>query len=102
MWLLTVPVTLHKIQLEAMHKSKQSDFERDLEGKTSMIESAFEGKRSMLESAFEGKRSMLEQRFRALWPRKKKKHARALISNAQWPQSSHFERSDAAESKLEQ
>ena len=61
------------------------------------------GFRRKNESASEGKRSMFEQRFRALWPRnKKKKHARALISNAQRPQRSHFERSDAAESKLEQ
>ena len=50
-----------QIQLEAMHSSKQSDFVRDFEGKTSLAESAFEGKRSMLESAFEDKRSMLEQ-----------------------------------------
>ena len=49
-----------------MHSSKQSDFERDLEVKTSKVESAFEGKRSIPESAFEGKRIMFEQCFRAL------------------------------------
>ena len=61
-----MPVKSHKVQLEARHSSKQSDSERDFEGKTSMNESAFEGKRSMLESASEGKKSMLEQCFRAL------------------------------------
>ena len=66
MWHLTLPVKSHKAQLEAMRSSKQSDFERDFEERTSMIESAFGGKRSMLESASEGKRSMLEQCFRAL------------------------------------
>ena len=66
-----MPVKSHKVQLEAMHSSKQSDFEREFEGKTSMIESAFERKRSMTESAFE--RSVAS------------KHARAVISSAQWP-----------------
>ena len=56
----------HKVQLEARHSSKQSDFERDSEGKTSMTAGAFEETKSMLESASEGKRSMLEQCFRAL------------------------------------
>ena len=74
-----------------------------------MIESAFEGNTSMLESASEGKISMLEQCFRALSglkagsssdfecsvASKEKKHARAVISNAQWP-------SGATKSKLEQ
>ena len=55
-----MPVKLHKVQLEARHSSKQSDFGRDFEAITSMIESAFEGKTNMLESASEGKRSMLE------------------------------------------
>ena len=61
-----MPVKSHKVQLEARHSSKQSDFEREFEEKTSIVESAFEGKRSVLESASEGKRSMLEQCFRAL------------------------------------
>ena len=79
----------HKVQLEVMHSSKQGDFERDFEVKTSMVESgfegkqimrestfvevktskvesAFEGKRSIPESAFEDKISMFEQCFRAL------------------------------------
>ena len=53
----------HKVQLEARHSSKQSDFEKEFEEKTSIVESAFEGKRSVLESASEGKGSMLEQCF---------------------------------------
>jgi len=93
-----------------MHSSKQSDFERDFEVETSMVESAFEGKRKaysrMLSkekeacpsSAFE--RSVASKHARAVissaqWPRRKKKHARALISSAQSP-------SDAPKSKLEQ
>jgi len=59
-------VKSHKVQLEARHSSKQSDFERNCEGQKSIVESAIEWKRSMLESAFEGKRSMLEQWFRVL------------------------------------
>ena len=104
-----MPVKSHKVQLEARHSSKQSDFERDFEGKASMVEGAFEGKRSMLDRVFEGKRSILEQCFRALSSlearsssdfersvaSKKKKHARALVSSAQSP-------SDAPKSKLEQ
>ena len=70
-WRLTAPVKSHKVQFEAKHSSNQIDFEMDFEGKTSMVESAFEGKRSKLESAFEVK----------------KKHARAVISSAQWPRS---------------
>ena len=88
----------HKVQLEAIHSSKQSDFERDVEGKSSIVESAFEGKRSMLESAFEGRRSMLEQCFRALSGLKAcsssdfersvaSQQARAVISSAQWLRS---------------
>ena len=84
----------HKVQLEARHSSKQSDFENDFEGKTSMVESAFEGKRSMLESAFEGKRSMLELCFRALSGLEARsssdferpvatEHVRAVVSSAQ-------------------
>ena len=65
-----------------MHSSKQSDFVRDFEGKTSMAESAFEGKRSIREKShkvqlevmhsskqsdferdFEGKTSMVESAF---------------------------------------
>ena len=61
-----MPVKSHKVQLEARHSWKHSDFERDFEGKTSMIESAFEEQKRMLESASEGKRRMLEQCFRAL------------------------------------
>ena len=78
--------------LEARHSSKQSDFERDFEGKTSMIESAFEGQRSMFENAFEGKRSMLEQRFRAL---------SGLQTLEKASSSSDFE-CPAAKNKLEQ
>jgi len=37
-WHITLPVKSHKVQLEAMHSLKQSDFERDFEGKTSMVE----------------------------------------------------------------
>ena len=91
-------------------RAEQSDFERDFEGTTSMIESAFEGKISMLESASEGSKSMLEQCFRTLsglkarsrsdfectqWPRRKKKHDRAVILRAQW-------HSGATKSKKEQ
>ena len=76
----------HKVQLEAMHSSNQSDFERDFEGKTSRVESVFEEKRSMLESAFEGKRSMLEQLFRTL-------------SGIKACSSSAFERSVASKEK---
>ncbi len=32
----------HKVQLEARHSSKQSDFERNFEGKRSIVESGFE------------------------------------------------------------
>ena len=60
-WRLTAPVKSHKAQLEARHRSKQSDFAMNFEGKRSIVESAFEGKRSIVESTFEGKRSMLEQ-----------------------------------------
>jgi len=42
-------VKSYKVQLEAMHSSKQSDFERDFEGKRSKLDSAFDVKRSMLE-----------------------------------------------------
>ena len=48
-WRLTAPVKAHKVQLEAMHSSKRSYFERDLEGKIRMIESAFEGKEACSE-----------------------------------------------------
>ena len=34
MWHPTVPVKSHKAQLEAMHNSKHSDSNRDLEGNT--------------------------------------------------------------------
>ena len=46
-------------------------FRKGFRRKTSMVESVFEGKKNMLESGFEGK----------------KKHVRAMISSAQWLQS---------------
>ena len=80
-----------------MHSSKQSNFERDIEGKTSLVESVFEGKKharkwfrrkkeACASSHFE--RSVASKHARAVissaqWPRRKKKHARALISSAQ-------------------
>ena len=37
MWYVTVPVKSHKAQLETMHSSKESDFERDCEGNTKVL-----------------------------------------------------------------
>ncbi len=106
---LTVPVKSHKEQLEAMHSSKQSDSERDFEGRTSMIESACEGKRSMLQSAIEGKKNMLEKCFRALSGLKARSSSdfeRSVASKEKEAcSSSDFERSVAfstPKSKLEQ
>ena len=81
-WHLTVPVKSHKVQLEARHSSKQSDFERKFEGKRSIIESAFERKRSIVESVCSSndfERSVACRRY--------KKQARAVISSAQRPKS---------------
>ena len=93
-----------------MHSSKQSDFERDSEGQTSMVESAFEDKKKHARKCFRRKneacsssdfeRSVASKHARAMissaqWPRRKKKYARALISRAQWP-------SGATKSKLDQ
>ena len=77
MWHLTVPVKSHKVQLEAMHSSKQSAFERDFEGQKNMVESAFEEKEACSNVLSKEKtvcsevlpkenKNMLEQRFRAL------------------------------------
>ena len=49
-----------QIQLEAMHSSKQSGFERNVEGKKNIVETFLEGKRNML-SAFKRKRNLIEQ-----------------------------------------
>ena len=38
-WHLAVPVKSHDVQLEAMHSSKQSDFERESKGKTKVLTS---------------------------------------------------------------
>ena len=59
-WHLTA-VKSHKVQLEARHSSKQSDFEKDFEGKTSMVERAFDGKRSIFKVLSKERKSMLEQ-----------------------------------------
>ena len=91
-----------------MHNSKESDFERDFEVKTSMVESAFEGKRNTFEQCFRAL-SGLEARSssdfersvaskekeacasinfeRSVAFRRSKKQARALISSAQRPKS---------------
>ena len=86
-----MPVKSRKVQLEARHSSKQSDFKRDFEGKTSMIESALEGKRSMLEQCFRalsGFKARSSTDFeRSVAFRRSKKQARAVIWSAQRPKS---------------
>ena len=79
---LTVPVKSHKVQLEARHSWKQSDFERDFEGKTSMVERTKKHARKCFRRKKKYARAVISS---AQWPRRKKKHARALISSAQWP-----------------
>ena len=64
-----MPVKSHKMQPEAMHSSKHSDFERDFEGKTSMVESAFDGEKTCAKVLS-----------------KEKEITRAVISSAQLPQ----------------
>jgi hypothetical protein len=54
----TVPVKSHKVQLEARHSSKQSDFERKFEGKTKVLSKEPETCSNVLSKE---KRSMLEQ-----------------------------------------
>ena len=50
-WHLTVLVKSHKIQLEAMHSSKQSDFERDFEGNTKVLSNTTTLARAAIPSA---------------------------------------------------
>ena len=97
-WRLTAPVKSRKVQLEVMHSSKQSDFERDFEVKTSMLKVVSKendacskvlskGSYAQFETERFGKGFRSKNKHGRESFRRKKKHARAVISSAQWLQS---------------
>ena len=104
-----VPVKSHKAQLEAMHSSKQSDFERDVEGKQTRRKNKHarkcfrrkEGACSSNDLERSVASSMLEQWFRALSGLERKRsmleHWFRALSGVRACSNSAFERSVAAQ-----
>ena len=76
-----------------MHSSKQSDFERDYEGKNKHGRKCFQREQKYARKCFRSKKKHARAVISsAQWPRGKKKHARALSSLQKASSSSDFER----------
>ena len=82
MWRLTAPVKSHKVQLEARHSSKHSDFEQNFEGKQALSKVLSKEKEACSKVLSKEKEACLSSDFEYSVA---SKHARAGISSAQWP-----------------